>query len=110
MEDDYYPPRRTGLGRIVVAIVVIVAVAILALGAEKRFHVLARVEGAFHGGPAETETDPRAAAFLTDGERALVAGDLDAAQTAFDKASVLINGDGRIALDLARVAAAKAGE
>jgi tetratricopeptide (TPR) repeat protein len=108
MEDDYYPPRRNGIAKVVVAIVVILASAILALGAEKRFHVLERVEAAFHGGPAETEADPRAAAFLTDGERALVAGDLDAAQTAFDKASVLTSGDARVALDLARVGAAKA--
>jgi tetratricopeptide (TPR) repeat protein len=108
MEDDYYPPRRKGFGRVVVAIVVILAAAILALAAEKHFRVLERVEAAFRGGPAETEADPRAAAFLTEGERALVTGDLDAAQSAFDKASVLTNGDGRVALGLARVAAAKA--
>jgi tetratricopeptide (TPR) repeat protein len=52
--------------------------------------------------------DPRALSFLAAGEKAMVAGDVDAAQEDFDKASALAEREPRVLLDEARVAAAKA--
>lgn len=108
-EDDYIPPRRNGVARFVVTVVVVSALAFCAWVAEKRFHVVQAVEAALgHTQAAAPQADPRVASFLADGERALIAGDLDGAQSDFDKASVLPGVDARVSLDLARVAAAKA--
>ena len=100
--DDYYPPRRNGAGRIIVTIVVVAAAAVIALGVEKRYRVVEHIEAALRGGPAETEADPRAAAFLTDGEHALVTGDLTAAQSAFDEKRKRAHQlrDSRVSVDL----------
>ena len=109
VEDDFYePPRRRGSGKVIVALVLLAAVALGAWAAEKRYHLVALIERAAHPGVAETQADPRAGPLLVEGERALLAGDLEGAQAAFDKASVLLDRDLRVLLDLARVAAAKA--
>jgi tetratricopeptide (TPR) repeat protein len=109
VEDDFYePPRRRGSGKVIVTLVLLAAVALGAWAAEKRFHLVALIERAAHPGSAETQADPRAGPLLVEGERALLAGDLEGAQAAFDKASVLVDRDPRGLLDLARVAAAKA--
>ena len=106
--DDYYPPRRGGVGRVVVGLVVVGACVLLAWAAEKRYQVFERVEAEARHGGAAPEVDPRVGPLEAEGERALIAGDLEAAQSAFDKASVLGSADPRVLLDLARVAAAKA--
>jgi tetratricopeptide (TPR) repeat protein len=108
-EDDYLPPRRNGVARLIVTIVVVSALAFCAWVAEKKFHIVQSLEAAFsHGPPAAPPVDPRIGSFLADGERALIADDLETAQSAFDKASVLAGVDARVSLDLSRVAAAKA--
>jgi tetratricopeptide (TPR) repeat protein len=105
-DDDYFePPRRNGVTRAIVAIVVVAATGLLGWAAEKRFHFTELL--AQRARPAQ-QTDVRGPTWLDEGERALVAGDLGAAQGAFDKASVLMDRDPRLLVDLARVAAAKA--
>jgi tetratricopeptide (TPR) repeat protein len=52
--------------------------------------------------------DPRALAFVIEGERALSDGNLEACQGAFDRASAFAERDPRVLIDEARVAAAKA--
>jgi tetratricopeptide (TPR) repeat protein len=104
-EDYYEPPRRSGVGKVIVAIVVVAATGLLGWAGEKRFHFTELVT---QRGRAAPQADPRGAPWVDEGERALAAGDLGAAQAALDKASVLIERDPRLLLDLARVAAAKA--
>ncbi len=52
--------------------------------------------------------DARTEEFLTAGEKALSDGDLDLAKEKFDKASVLAEGNPRVLLDLAKLAALRA--
>ncbi len=95
------PPPRRFLGWIV---------AVVLLGG-------AMIVGAFalrpylagHGGESTAGAgDPRVAALLTQGETALANGDIDAAQTSFDKASAFAEKDPKVLVDLARVANARA--
>jgi tetratricopeptide (TPR) repeat protein len=104
---DYEAPRRNNAARVVVTMVVLAGLVLLAWVAEKRLHVVEWVEAEVAHGGGPGEPDPRVAPLLAEGERALIAGDVDAAQTAFDKASVLAGNDGHVDLDLARVAGAK---
>ncbi len=106
-EGDYEGPRKNNAARVVVTLIVLAGLVLLAWVAEKRFHVVEWVEAEVAHGGSTGEPDPRVAPLLAEGERALVAGDVDAAQTAFDKASVLAGTDPHVDLDLARVAAAK---
>ena len=57
---------------------------------------------------AQAQLDPRAGSFLAEGEAAMADGNLDVAQQAIGKASVLAEADPRVLLDEARVAAAQA--
>jgi predicted Zn finger-like uncharacterized protein len=52
--------------------------------------------------------DPRAAQFLSDGERAFESGNLDGAKESFDKASAIAETNPRVLIDVARVSAARA--
>jgi tetratricopeptide (TPR) repeat protein len=108
LDEDYYPPRRNGAGRVVVVLVVLGALTLTAWAGEKRYHLVEWAEAVARGGSTTAPVDPRSGTLLAEGERALLAGDVDAAQTAFDKASVLTGTDPQILLDLSRVAAAKA--
>jgi tetratricopeptide (TPR) repeat protein len=103
-EDMYAPKRRRAAGWIAL-VLLLGGVGLLAVAAEKRFHVIALATQ--HGAP-EARQDPRAEAFVTEGDRDLAMGDLDGAQAAYDKASVLLEHDPRVRLGSAHVAAAKA--
>jgi tetratricopeptide (TPR) repeat protein len=115
-EDVDFPPRRRRMGAWIVACLLSLSLGLVGWAAEKRFHVIALVKDrlAQHGQvvvttvPAAPAPDPRVPTLLTDGELALAQGRLDAAQGAFDKASVLTNRDPHVLLDEARVATAKA--
>ena len=107
-EDDLYPPRRSGAARVVVMLVVAIALVFVAWVAEKRFRLVEWAEAEMTHGSVALPADPRLASFLDEGERDFVTGDLDGAQSALDKASVLSGPDARVSLDLARVASARA--
>jgi predicted Zn finger-like uncharacterized protein len=100
-DESYSLPRRRRVGGWVVAFVLV-----LAAGAGgwvvARPYLLAR--GAMS---AAAQLDPRAQAFVAEGERAIADGNLDVAQEDFDKASALAEHEPRVLLDEARVAAAK---
>jgi len=57
---------------------------------------------------AAAQLDPRAQAFLSQGEAAMADGNLDLAKEDFDKASALAEGDPHVLLDQARLASAQA--
>jgi tetratricopeptide (TPR) repeat protein len=103
--EEVYAPRRRRAGGWIVALALVAGVGLLAVAAEKRYHVI----GLFaQRGAPDTRLDPRAEAFLTEGDRDLALGDLEGAQAAYDKASVLLEHDPRVLLGSAHVAAAKA--
>jgi predicted Zn finger-like uncharacterized protein len=101
-DEPYRPPRRRRVGGWIVAMALVLAVGVVAWAVAKQ-SLAARNTAA-----TTVHLDPRAQRFLDDGEKALSEGDLDAAQGAFDRASVLAEGDARVLLDEARVADAKA--
>ncbi len=100
--DEIYSavPRRR-IGGWIVALALLTAVGVVGWAAAKPY-LVARDAG------AAVQLSPRAQAFLVDAEKALVDGDLDAAQENVDKASALAEDDARVLLDEGRVAAAKA--
>jgi predicted Zn finger-like uncharacterized protein len=103
--DEHYgvPPRRH-VGGWVVALALLLAVGVVGWAVAKPY-LIARAAGA---GGTSAQIDPRALSFLAAGEKAMVAGDLEASQEDFDKASALAEREPRVLLDEARVAAAKA--
>ena len=103
--DDDAPPRRRRAGGWIVALVMMAAVGFLGFVAERRYRFVEVVAGKV---PRPATVDPRVETFVAEGEHALGHGDLDAAQGAFDKASVLTEKDPRVLIGAARVAAAKA--
>lgn len=100
-DEPYSAPRRRRVGGWIVAASLLLAVGVVGWGVAKPY-LVDRVRNA----PAQL--DPRALSFLSQGERAMSDGNLDAAQEAFDKASALSEHDPRVLLDQARVTAAKA--
>jgi len=99
--EPYGMPRRRRVGGWVVALALLLAVGVVGWAVAKPY-LLSRTAG------AAAQIDPRALSFLAAGEKAMVAGDLDASQEAFDKASALAEREPRVLIDEARVAAAKA--
>lgn len=97
--------KRRSVGGFIVAIVVVGGVALI--GAVWAKDNLRDLLGRPSPAPAVT-TDPRAATFLEQGERALGEGNLELAKENFDKASALAEKDPRVLLDAARLAAARA--
>ena len=102
LSDDPSPPvPRRRFGRWIVALALSLSVGVVSWAALKPY-LSAREAG------ASQQRDPRFLAFVSNGERAMAEGDLDLSQEDLDKASALAEGDGRLLLDQARVAAAKA--
>jgi tetratricopeptide (TPR) repeat protein len=85
----------------VVALTLLLAVGVVGWAVAKPY-LVAREAG------AAAQLDPRAQAFLAQGEAAVTDGNLDIAQEDFDKASALAEHDPRVLLDQARLTAAKA--
>jgi len=117
--DEYALPRRRRMGAFFVSLAMLLGLGLLGWAGEVRYHLISRISQlpgkvaqlpgkVVPAAPGATKPDPRAAAFVADGERALSEGDLDTAQGDFDKASVLTDRDPRVLVDEARVAAAKA--
>jgi tetratricopeptide (TPR) repeat protein len=104
----YAPPRRRRLGVWLLVAFLVPSIALLGWIAETRYHVVALLTHRPAASEGEPATDPRLDAFVAKAERALTDGDLDAAQSGFDKASVVGEHDARVLLGLARVAGAKA--
>jgi predicted Zn finger-like uncharacterized protein len=100
-EEAYAVPRRRRVGGWVVALVLLAAVGVVGW-------VVAKPYLAGRNAGAAAQLDPRAQAFLADGEKAMAEGNLDLAQGDFDKASALAEKDPRVLLDEARIAAARA--
>jgi predicted Zn finger-like uncharacterized protein len=99
--EGYGPPPRRRVGGWIVALALLLAVAVVGWAAAKPYLVARDV-------PAATKLDPRALSFLSNGERAMADGDLDAAQENLDKASALAEKDARVVVDQARLAATRA--
>ena len=95
-------PRRRRVGGWVVAAVLVLAVGVVGWVVAKPYLARARRRA------AAAQLDPRAQAFVADGEKAMADGNLELAQEDFDKASALAENDPRVLLDEARVAAASA--
>ncbi|MEO6417800.1 MAG: zinc-ribbon domain-containing protein, partial [Polyangiaceae bacterium] len=93
--------RRVG-GWVVAAVLLLGAGALAAVVGKPYLEHLSKPASAL------APLDPRAQGFLTAGENALAAGDLDLAKENFDKASVLVEKDPRVLLAVARLAAARA--
>ena len=104
-EDVYLPPRRRQMGTWIVTLCLLLSLGLLGWAAEKRYHFISL---AAQRASAQPEVDRRVEPLLAEGERALADGQLDSAQSDFDKASVLTQRDPRALLGVARVAAAKA--
>jgi tetratricopeptide (TPR) repeat protein len=104
-DDVYLPRRRRRLGMWLVTAFLLPSVALLGWVAEKQYHLVARVQ---QRAAPPAAIDPRAPTLIAEGEGAIAEGDLDGAQSDLDKASVLTNGDLRVLVGEARVAAAKA--
>jgi tetratricopeptide (TPR) repeat protein len=108
--DDEAPPRRRRAGGWIVSIVMLGAVGFLSFAVERhyRFVEWAREQVPRLASGVAPGADPRTAGFIDEGEHAFARGDLESAQRAFDKASVLSERDPRVLLGEARVSAAKA--
>jgi predicted Zn finger-like uncharacterized protein len=101
IEEPYSMRRGRRVGGWIVALVLLLAVGVLGW-AIARPYIVAR------SASASAQLDPRAEAFLVEGEKAMGEGNLEQAREAFDKASALAESDPRVALDQARVATAQA--
>jgi predicted Zn finger-like uncharacterized protein len=94
-------PRR--LGGWIVAFVLIAGISVLGFAFARPY-----LEARTAKSAVVATTDPRAAQMLSDGERALSAGDLEGANDSFTKASALAEKDARVLLDVARLANVRA--
>jgi predicted Zn finger-like uncharacterized protein len=94
------PPRRTGAARWIVGFVLLGMFALASVTLGRRF--LEPTQAANGAG------DERIGPLLQEGEKALLNGDLDAAQEQFAKASAFGEKDPKVLADLARLAAIRA--
>jgi predicted Zn finger-like uncharacterized protein len=104
-DEPYDIPGRRRVGGWIVALVLVMSAGIGAWVLAKPY-LVGRSDARSSEGA--TALDGKARAFLADGEKAMADGNLEAAQQSFDKASALAEGDSRVLVDEARVAAAEA--
>lgn len=97
-EEVYTPPRRR-MGGWIVAAVLLVGVGIIGVVVGRPYLTGAAKPAT----SALNPLDPKAQQFLSDGERAMLDGNLDAAKENFDKASVLVDRDPRVLVDMAKL-------
>ncbi len=97
-EEVYTPPRRR-MGGWIVAAVLLIGVGIVGFVVVKPY-LMGSTKPA---GSALTPLDPRAQQFLSDGERAMLDGNLVGAKENFDKASVVVDRDQRVLIDMAKL-------
>ena len=102
-EDLSLPGQSRRASGWVVAAVLLVGVGVIGF-AVARPYLTPRHEAT----AAPAAVDPRVQAMLSDGERALVAGDFDLANDSFVRASALAEHDPHVLLDLARLADVRA--
>jgi predicted Zn finger-like uncharacterized protein len=96
-EEPYSMRRGRRVGGWIVALVLLLAVGVLGWA-------VARPYLAGRNASPTAQIDPRAEVFLSDGEKALADGNLEAGQEDLDKASALAESDPRVRLDEARIA------
>jgi TolA-binding protein len=99
-EDSVGHVHRRHVGGWIVAVTLLVASSVVGWGAVRPY--LFR-----HSAPVGSSMDGRVARLLDDGERALIDGDVDVAEEAFDKASALAEHDVRVLRDQSRLASLK---
>ena len=102
--DPPIPKKRGSFGFVVTTVLLGAALTFGAIWVQKNL-------GGFTDkpvGPTQPATDPRAAAFLQTGEKALADGNLELAKESFDKASALNEKDAHTLLDVARLNAFRA--
>jgi predicted Zn finger-like uncharacterized protein len=100
-EEPYSASRGRRVGGWVVALVLMLAVGVVGWAVAKPYLIGRNAQ-------AEAQIDPRALSYLSESEKAMADGNLDAAKQAVDKASALAESNPRVLLDEARVAAAQA--
>jgi predicted Zn finger-like uncharacterized protein len=101
--DSFGMPRRRRIGGWVVALVLLCGAGVLAAVVAKPY-----LQGLGKPAASAAALDGKALQFLNDGEKALAAGDLDAAKGDFDRASALAESNERVLLDAARLDAVRA--
>jgi predicted Zn finger-like uncharacterized protein len=94
-----YSTRRSGSARWIVGTIVVGGLLFASVVVGRRY---------LSQGPTPGSQDPKVAALLTDGERALAEDDLEGAKEHLDKASALAEKDPRVATALARLAVLRA--
>jgi TolA-binding protein len=100
VEDSVGHFRRRRVGGWIVTVTLLVASSVVGWGALRPYLFRRSV-------PVASFMDGRVAELLDDGERALIDGDVDVAEEAFDKASALAEHDVRVLRDQSRLAALK---
>jgi predicted Zn finger-like uncharacterized protein len=101
--DSFGVPRRRRIGGWVVALVLLCGAGVLAAVVAKPY-----LQGLGKPAASATPLDAKALQLLTDGEKALASGNLEAAKEDFDKASERAETDERLLLDVARLDAVRA--
>jgi tetratricopeptide (TPR) repeat protein len=101
--EEHFVGRPRRFGGWIVAAVLLVGVGVLGFAVAKPY-----LANGTKAATTPAEVDPRVQQFVTDGERALADGSLEAAKENFDKASALAEKDPRVLLDVARLIAARA--
>lgn len=94
-----YSTRRSGSARWIVGTIVVGGLLFASVVVGRRY---------LTQGPTPGSQDPKVAALLADGERALAEDDLEGAKEHLDKASALAEKDPRVATALARLAVLRA--
>ena len=100
---DEGPMPRRQAARWVIGAVLLAGLVVLGVAASKPYLSRAVEKPIPPAAPVVASRDPKVQQFLSDGEQAMSDGNLDSAKENFDKASVLVDKDAHVLLDLAKL-------